>query len=79
MEAGPLVRLARVAAEAEDIPSKAVGGMVDGASQVLQMMSPGAVWLVAIPPELAHGPGGQYPDIGPNVTLFAEVEFIRIR
>jgi FKBP-type peptidyl-prolyl cis-trans isomerase FklB len=56
-----------------------VGGMVDGASQVLQMMSPGAVWLVAIPPELAHGPGGQYPEIGPNVTLFAEVEFIRFK
>jgi len=56
-----------------------VGGMVDGASQVLQMMSPGAVWLIAIPPQLAHGPGGKYPQIGPNVTLFAEVELIRFK
>ena len=56
-----------------------VGGVVDGASQVLQMMRPGAVWLIAIPPQLAHGPGGKYPEIGPNVTLFAEVEFIRFK
>ncbi|MEE8459518.1 MAG: FKBP-type peptidyl-prolyl cis-trans isomerase N-terminal domain-containing protein [Phycisphaerales bacterium] len=56
-----------------------VGAVVDGASQALQMMSPGAVWLIAIPPELAHGPGGKYPEIGPNVTLFAEVELIRFK
>ncbi len=56
-----------------------VGGVVDGASQALQMMRPGAVWLIAIPPELAHGPGGKYPEIGPNVTLFAEVELIRFK
>jgi len=37
------------------------------------------VWLIAIPPALAHGPGGKYPEIGPNVTLFAEVELIRFK
>jgi len=56
-----------------------VGAVVDGASQTLQMMRPGAVWLIAIPPQLAHGPGGKYPEIGPNVTLFAEVELIRFK
>lgn len=56
-----------------------VGAVVDGASQALQMMRPGAVWLIAIPPRLAHGPGGKYPEIGPNVTLFAEVELIRFK
>ncbi len=46
---------------------------------VLQMMSAGAKWMVAIPPELAHGPGGKYPEIGPNVTLFSEIELVEIK
>ena len=56
-----------------------VGAVVDGGARVLQMMKPGSRWLVAIPPELAFGPGGKYPDIGPNVTLFGEIELIEIK
>ncbi len=56
-----------------------VGGVVNGGSLVLQMMSAGAKWMVAIPPELAHGPGGKYPEIGPNVTLFSEIELVEIK
>ena len=53
-----------------------VGGVVDGAARILQMMTPGSRWLVAIPPEHAHGPGGKYPEIGPNITLFGEMELV---
>ena len=55
-----------------------VGAVVNGGSLVLQMMRAGAKWLVAIPPDLAHGPGGKYPQIGPNVTLFGELELVEI-
>ena len=53
-----------------------VGGVVDGAARLLQMMTPGSRWLIAIPPEHAHGPGGKYPEIGPNITLFGEIELV---
>ena len=56
-----------------------VGGVVDGAARILQMMTPGSRWLVAIPPEHAHGPGGKYPEIGPNITLFGEIELVENR
>ena len=55
-----------------------VGGVVDGGARLLQMMSPGSRWLVAIPAEHAHGPGGKYPEIGPNITLFGEIELVEI-
>ena len=54
-----------------------ISSVVDGGAQVLEMMKPGAKWLIAIPPELAHGPGGKFPEIGPNETLFGEVELVR--
>jgi FKBP-type peptidyl-prolyl cis-trans isomerase len=56
-----------------------VGAIVDGGALVIQMMNVGSRWLVAIPPELAHGPGGRFPDIAPNETLFGEVELLEIK
>lgn len=55
-----------------------VGSVVDGGAQILGMMKPGARWLIAIPPEMAHGSGGKFPEIGPNETLFGEIELIRV-
>ncbi len=56
-----------------------VSRVVEGGRQVLQMMRPGDKWQVAIPPELAHGAGGRFPDIGPNESLVGEVELVAIR
>lgn len=56
-----------------------VNTVVPGASRVLQMMSVGAKWQVAVPPQLAHGAAGRLPDIGPNETLVAIVELIEIK
>jgi FKBP-type peptidyl-prolyl cis-trans isomerase FklB len=53
--------------------------MVEAGARVLPRMKVGATWLTAIPPELAYGPGGRYPDIGPNETILAEVQLVEIR
>jgi FKBP-type peptidyl-prolyl cis-trans isomerase len=43
------------------------------------MMNVGAKWQAAIPPELAHGSAGRYPDVGANETLFGEIELLEIK
>jgi FKBP-type peptidyl-prolyl cis-trans isomerase len=57
----------------------AVSEVMDAAGRVLQMMKTGAKWYVAFPPELAFGPTGRYPEIGPNETILGSVELIGIR
>ena len=52
---------------------------VEGGIQILQMMKVGAKWEFAIPPELAFGSGGRFPDIGPNETIVGEVELLEIK
>lgn len=56
-----------------------VDGVVEGATRLLQMMNVGAKWQVAVPPALAHGPGGRLPDIGPNETFVGVVELMEIK
>ncbi|MHC4414672.1 MAG: FKBP-type peptidyl-prolyl cis-trans isomerase N-terminal domain-containing protein [Planctomycetota bacterium] len=56
-----------------------VNSVVEGGIQILQMMKVGARWEVAVPPEFAHGPGGRFPDVGPNETILAEVELLGIK
>ncbi len=65
-----------VEAEAETVE---INDMTEGAARVLQMMREGGTWEVAIPPELAHGPAGSYPSIGPNETIFGTVTLLEIR
>lgn len=55
-----------------------VSSVVDGGAQILGMMKTGAKWLIAVPPEMGHGPGGKFPEIGPNETLFGEIELVRV-
>jgi FKBP-type peptidyl-prolyl cis-trans isomerase len=52
----------------------ALDDVFEGGRQVLLMMKPGAVWHVAIPPELAFGAVGSYPDVEPNETLVGRLE-----
>jgi FKBP-type peptidyl-prolyl cis-trans isomerase FklB len=56
-----------------------VGSAIPGAAAVIQMMNRGAKWQVALPPELAHGSAGKYPEVGANETLFGEIELLEIK
>jgi FKBP-type peptidyl-prolyl cis-trans isomerase len=52
----------------------AVDGVFEGGRRILQMMKVGATWNIAVPPALAFGAMGSYPDVGPNETLLGRVE-----
>jgi len=54
-----------------------VGGVIDGFSEALQLMSVGSQWRIAIPPDIGYGPNGSGP-IGPNQTLIFELELLEI-
>lgn len=56
-----------------------VNGVIRGWTEALQMMKPGAKWMLWIPPELAYGPNGAGADIGPNQALIFEVELLDVK
>ena len=55
-----------------------VGGVIPGWIEALQLMNVGDKFELAIPSDLAYGPGGTGPVIGPNATLVFEVELLEI-
>lgn len=55
-----------------------VNGVIPGWVEALQLMNVGDKFELAIPSDLAYGPGGTGPDIGPNATLLFEVELLSI-
>ena len=56
----------------------AVKGVVPGWTEVLQLMPVGSKWEVALPSDLAYGPGGT-GRIGPNAALKFTIELIGIK
>ena len=52
--------------------------VIPGWTEVLQLMEEGAKWQVFIPSELAYGPRGPSPVIGPNSTLLFDIELIKV-
>jgi FKBP-type peptidyl-prolyl cis-trans isomerase len=52
--------------------------VIQGWTEALQLMPVGSKWELAIPPELAYGPGGAGGVIGPNAALLFEVELLSI-
>ncbi len=55
-----------------------VNGVISGWTEALQLMSPGAHWMLYIPAELAYGDRAAGPEIGPNATLIFDVELISV-
>ncbi len=57
----------------------AVGQIIKGWTEALQLMPVGSKYELFIPPDLAYGARQAGPDIGPNSTLIFEVELVSIK
>jgi FKBP-type peptidyl-prolyl cis-trans isomerase len=56
-----------------------VSGVIPGWTEALQLMPVGSKFELAIPADLAYGPGGAGGVIGPNSALKFEVELLSIK
>lgn len=52
--------------------------VIPGWVEALQLMKEGAKWRLFIPSQLAYGPQGAGPTIGPNSTLIFDVELLKV-
>jgi FKBP-type peptidyl-prolyl cis-trans isomerase len=52
------------------------GEVIEGWDQILQLMRPGAKWIVIIPPELGYGRRGNPPRVPGDSTLVFEIEIL---
>lgn len=53
-------------------------GLIKAWQEILPMMKPGAKYKIVSPPDLAYGPMGSPPRIGPNSTLIFEMELFEV-
>ena len=56
-----------------------VNGVIKGWQEALQLMTEGSKWELFIPSELAYGPAGSPPVIGPHSTLVFTVELLEVK
>lgn len=56
-----------------------VGQVIKGWQEILPMMPTGSKWQVFIPSDLAYGPRGAGPNIGPNETLVFDIELLEVK
>ncbi len=57
----------------------ALGSIIPGWQEVLQLMKPGDKWAVVLPSELAYGERGAGQSIGPNETLLFDIELLEVK
>ena len=55
-----------------------VNRVIPGWTEALQLMKPGSIWILYIPPYLAYGDQGAGGVIGPNQALIFQVELISV-
>jgi FKBP-type peptidyl-prolyl cis-trans isomerase len=55
------------------------GEVIEGWDQILQLMRPGARWLVIVPPELAYGRRGNPPRVPSYATLVFEIQILGVK
>lgn len=55
-----------------------VSQVIPGWTEALQLMKPGARWMLYVPPALAYGEKGASGIIGPNQAIIFEVQLIEI-
>lgn len=55
-----------------------VNQVIPGWTEALQLMKPGAKWMLYVPPALAYGEKGAGDVIGPNQALVFEVQLIEV-
>jgi FKBP-type peptidyl-prolyl cis-trans isomerase FklB len=56
-----------------------VNGVIKGWQEALQLMTEGSKWELFVPAELAYGPAGSPPVIGPHATLVFTVELLEVK
>ncbi len=54
-------------------------GLIQAWQIVLPLMKEGAKYTIYSPSELAYGPAGSPPNIGPNATLIFEMELLEVK
>lgn len=55
-----------------------VNGVIQGWQEALQLMKEGDVWELSIPSELAYGPMGSPPVIGPHAALKFKIQLLEV-
>ncbi|HEX3627366.1 MAG TPA: FKBP-type peptidyl-prolyl cis-trans isomerase [Verrucomicrobiae bacterium] len=56
-----------------------VAGVIPGWTEALEKMKVGSKWEIYVPSNLAYGPSGREPLVGPNETLVFEVELLDVK
>ena len=64
--------------EGDETVRFAANRVIKGWTEALQLMNAGSVYRLVIPSDLAYGPRGSLPQIGPDAVLIFEVHLVSI-